>query len=363
MKILLVDDSKTMRDLISHYLSEINFKNVDIKKCVNATEALECYDEYKPDIVLLDYVLPDFTGLEVIKKLRKKYDFIPVIMVTSQDDVKLVTEAINAGAQNYILKDRLSAEALYLNIQDTIRKIKGKKRELLYKAELERSNEELEIFCHRASHDLQAPLRSVVAFSQILKDRYSDVYDEKAHLYSDLIIESGKNMSDLINSLLDFSTITLIKKEAQEEDLNELVEEVKNSLSEDIEKRNAIIEIGKLPIAKCHKFQISQLFQNLILNALKYSSSERNPKIKIKAEDVKTHYKFSIEDNGMGISEKNLQKIFKPFERLHSQDNISGTGIGLATCTKAVKIHRGIITAESIEGKGSQFIFTIAKKL
>lgn len=359
MKILIVDDSRSIRELVVKYLSQTNFQNLDLKKCGTATEALDIYDDFKPDIVLLDYILPDFTGLEVIKKLRRKHKVLPIIMVTSQDDVKLVTDAMNAGAQNYLLKDRLSPETLYLNIQDTNRKVRSLKSEIKYRAELKRSNEELESFCYRAAHDLQAPLRSIIEFSKKLKEKYIDVFDDQAIKYTNLIINSGTNMSSLIDSLLNYSAITNQANNPEKVNLNNLLSEIVESLQSDIKSRGAEIKIAELPTIECYKYHMAQLFQNLILNALKYSSLERRPEISVLYEETPAYYSFVVKDNGIGIKDKFLKKIFMPFERLHSNKKIAGTGIGLSTCVKIVKMHKGDISVKSQEGVGTEFYFTI----
>ena len=230
-------------------------------------------------------------------------------------------------------------------------------------AELERSAEELTNFAYIASHDLQEPLRKIIAFGDRLAGKFGSVLNETGRDYIDRMQKSAIRMKSLIDSLLHFSRVTSHSTPFQQVDLNEVISEVLSDLEVQIERTKGRVEVDTLPNVEGEKFQMHQLFQNLISNGLKYHSDERAPVIKIKYagfdNDLEEIY---IEDNGKGFDEKHLDRIFRPFERLHGHSEYSGTGMGLAICHKIVTHHKGQITAKSQPNKGSTFIVKLPGK-
>ncbi len=235
----------------------------------------------------------------------------------------------------------------------------------LYKAELdakmvalEKKNEELAQFNYIASHDLQEPLRTVTSFSKLLAKENKDVLNETGLEYLDFILQASERMQQLIMELLDYSRIGR-DKVLMDIDCNRVVELVLLDMSARTNEDNAQVEIGELPTIKGYKMEMRQLFQNLLSNALKFSKKDETPRIKISSQREDSHWLFKIEDNGIGIAERHLHKIFGIFQRLHSRKKYEGTGIGLAHCKKIVEIHNGEIWVDSEKGKGSTFYFTI----
>ena len=167
-------------------------------------------------------------------------------------------------------------------------------------------------------------------------------------------------MKTLINDLLNYSRTSITAIEYHEVNVADVINEIKNTFSEDLNEPTAGIFFNALPVIRANRIQMSQLFQNLIGNAIKYRS-EAPPQIHIAATKTPTHWIFSIKDNGLGIDSKHFEKIFVIFQRLHSNSTHKGTGIGLAICKKIVERHGGEIWLESEKGKGSTFIFSIAK--
>jgi PAS domain S-box-containing protein len=227
--------------------------------------------------------------------------------------------------------------------------------------ELAISNKELEQFAFVTSHDLQEPLRMVTSFLNLLQKKYGAQLDEKAHQYIHYAIDGSKRMKQIILDLLDYSTIVKIGEEKEGVDLQDILEETQILFRKKIEELDAQITVEPLPKITAHKAPMRQLFQNLINNALIYHHPNRKTKIQVRVKSKKTHWQFSIMDNGIGISPEYHEKIFIIFQRLHTVDRYSGTGMGLAICKKIVEQYGGDIWVESEEGKGSAFHFTLAK--
>jgi PAS domain S-box-containing protein len=228
-------------------------------------------------------------------------------------------------------------------------------------SELAASNAELERFAYIASHDLQEPLRMVSSFLQLLQKRYSGQLDGKADQYIHYAVDGAERMKALIMDLLEYSRVGTGKENFTPVDTAVVMKEVGVIFHEKIIAAKAQIEFDLLPVVTGDKVQLTQLFQNLLSNALKYHS-DRPPRIRIGAIEEPTEWKFSVTDNGIGIDSQFFDKIFIIFQRLHNKTDYGGTGIGLAICKKIVERHGGSIWVESTPQQGSTFYFTIHKK-
>jgi PAS domain S-box-containing protein len=227
---------------------------------------------------------------------------------------------------------------------------------------LEELNKDLQDFAFIASHDLQEPLRKVQAFGDLLGSKCADSLDETARDYVKRMQTAASRMQNLLNSLLSYSRLTTKAEPIQEMALNESVEEALSNLEIMIRETNAHVEVGELLTVQADRFQMIQLFQNLIGNALKYHRDGQAPHVKIYARSGSEGgtYEIRVEDNGIGFEEKYIDRIFLPFQRLHGRSSdYGGVGMGLAICKKIVERHCGEITGRSVLGKGSTFIVTL----
>ncbi len=229
-----------------------------------------------------------------------------------------------------------------------------------YVEQLKSKNKELEQFSYITSHDLQEPLRTVLSFIDVIQEDYSDKLDEELNLYLKYISEASTRMSNLIKSLLDYSRIGH-NGVVGIVDCNTLLDSVIADLKYKIDNSHAEINYSKLPSIEGFNLELRLLFQNLIINAIKFQKKTEVPKIDITFEDKGTHWQFNIADNGIGIKEEFQNKIFVIFQRLHNREEYDGTGIGLSHCQKIVQLHGGEIWVTSEAGIGSTFHFTIPK--
>lgn len=253
-------------------------------------------------------------------------------------------------------------------VQDITARIKGEEKLRSKNEELKRSNAELESFNRVASHDLQEPMRKIQMFVSRLAEGELEKLSDKGKMYFDKIDSSANRMQTLIKYLLAYSRINRTKKDFIRISLNETLEKVLGDLEERIEESSAEITLENLPLIKAIPFQMEQLFNNLVSNAIKYRSLTEPTKIAITCKKLsrnkisevfdkkrKNYYKITIVDNGIGFDQENSEKIFGLFERLHQKEEYSGTGIGLAICKKIVLNHKGYIFAKSEPGAGSTF--------
>lgn len=233
--------------------------------------------------------------------------------------------------------------------------------------ELNRSNQELEQFAYVASHDLQEPLRKVRAFGDRLVNKYKEQLGEEGKGYIERMENAATRMQVLIDDLLNFSRLSRTKEPFVPVDLKEICRSVINDLEISIEQKKANIILENLPVIEAIPSQMRQLFQNLISNAIKFSSKDRDPEIIIRGETFADEHgkqmsRVQVKDNGIGFDEKYADRIFNIFQRLHGRNEYAGTGIGLAVCKKITENHGGGIRAEGNPGEGSAFIIELPLK-
>ncbi len=224
--------------------------------------------------------------------------------------------------------------------------------------ELARSNKELEQFAYVSSHDLQEPLWMITGYLQLLQRRYQGELDDRADKYIHFAVDGAFRMQNLINDILEFSRVTTSTREPGPTKCEFILNQVLFNLKLFIKENKAIISHGSLPEVMIDSTQLVQIFQNLIINGIKFHS-EVSPKIHISAEKKDHEWIFSVQDNGIGIDLQYSEKIFEIFKRLHKKEEYPGTGIGLAICKKIVERCGGRIWVESELGKGSTFYFTL----
>jgi PAS domain S-box-containing protein len=239
------------------------------------------------------------------------------------------------------------------------RDITGRKRaeaELeRYAEELKRSNGELQEFAVVASHDLQEPLRKITAFSERLRDRAAGQLDELSQDYLGRMHSAADRMARLIESLLDYSRVATRALPFEQVDLARLMLGVLTDLEQRVRETHAEVTIGRLPSVQGDPTQLHQLFQNLLGNALKFHAPQSLPKIAVRAQESPRKWEISVTDNGIGFDPSCVERIFRPFQRLHGRNEYEGSGMGLAICRKIAQRHGATIAVHSEPGKGSTF--------
>jgi len=306
------------------------------------------------------------SGLSVLKYWEGEVGIeIPVPFIQTLNEVqfngKRKNLEIHLDNQVFVFSIVSIPAMNYCNIygQDITERKKAESKIEQYAKALERSNNALQEFASIASHDLQEPPRKIITFGNQLKHIPGNS-DKRSEDYLNRMQQTAARMQTLILDLLRYSQVHTEAKPPRQINLRNIVDEVIEILEKRISETRGTIIIDSLPALHAQDFQMRELFQNLIGNALKYHREGVYPVIKIKSCQMENqHWKITVEDNGIGFDEKHKNKIFSPFHRLHGRSAYEGTGMGLAICKKIVDRHRGTITAQSTPEKGSTFIIIL----
>ena len=304
-------------------------------------------DDLEPDLYQFNRMLKsEIDSYSMDKRFLRKdgeilYTFLSVSCVRKED-----------GSVDYVIA----------HLQDITDKMKIEITLRERTKDLERSNKELEQFAYVASHDLQEPLRKISSFTELFVRRFPDLVDEKGRKYISYILDGARRMRKLIQDLLMYSRAGRTNVDLQDVNFDEIIGKIKLDLSKLIKSNHAELIIHSLPVVKVNPTGIYQVFQNLIRNAIKFNQTDR-PQVIISAKREKGKWLFCVEDNGIGIEPEYQDRIFVIFQRLHTREEYTGTGIGLSVCKKIIEQQGGHIWIESKAGEGTKFFFTIPDKV
>ncbi len=403
-KILLVDDREDNLLSIETILAPMGYHFV---KATSGRQALKVLlSEFDFAMILMDVRMPNLNGFETAALIyeREKLKHIPIIFITANNyGDENMYKGYQSGAIDYIFKpinpdilrakvgvlidlykmNRLLVEqerkliSINKNLEREIEerksneeKVKKLNQQLLENiASLESANKDLERFAFMASHDLQEPLRKIRMFSDRLFNKYNTVSEEDTKSIM-RIQKAAERMQALIIDILSFSKVSADKTDFCDVDLNTLVKEIINEMSEEIKENKVAISVEEMPSLYVNPNLMSTVFQNLIGNAMKYRRKDIETKIKLRHEIsqginghsqilTNRYCRIFVEDNGIGFDPKYSEEIFGMFRRLHKHDEYTGTGVGLALCKKIAELHNGYISARSKLGEGSTFILSM----
>jgi signal transduction histidine kinase len=383
--------------------------NINFQLYTNAEEAFRAAVEKTPELIISDIIMPGMDGYEFCKLVKSTDGLsqIPVILLTSLQDSHDIIKGLQAGADNFITKpysfDYLYSRIQYLLISRDIRfagsaemviemafhgqkyRINSDKKQILdlllsvyeaaiqrndeltaMKAELETANEnlkqansDLEAFSRTVSHDLKSPLNGIIGFSEILMSQCTSCQNEDTKDYLAIIHQSAWAMSNLIKDLLHFAQAGNVEIEHEPVDLTKMADEVMiNILTRDL-TRKINLSIEPNLHAKADPKMVRIVLDNLLGNAYKYSAQKEVTTIVFGKKEYYGHDLFYVKDNGAGFDMSMSEKLFQPFQRLHSEEEYKGTGVGLCTVQRIIEKHGGQIWAESVLGEGSTFFFTL----
>ena len=408
IKILLVDDREDNLFSIETILEKDNYTIVKARSGREALKVLLHQQDFS--LILMDVQMPELNGFETATIIyeRDKLKNIPIIFITAFSyDEDYIFKGYKTGGVDYIYKP-IKPELLRMKVSVFVELYRKNQQLLLHEkkllaanrslqkeieerktseekirllngqlvnnnAHLKAINEELDRFAYVASHDLQEPLRKIMVFSD--KILMNENMDEETEKYFKKIINSSKRMQMLINDLLSFSRQSVSSSDFERIDLNTLAREAIAELEIEVEKSNAKIHLGELPVVQAIPSLMKQLLYNLVSNAVKFRKKDVDPLIHIEAKKMydpdhslpansngHKYYKVSISDNGIGFDPKYSDEIFMVFKRLNSYHEYEGTGVGLSICKKIIEKHNGSILAQSEPGKGSIFSFVLPEK-
>lgn len=392
--ILLIDGDEANLATVSELLAGSGY-DVDIAESGDKGVAL--FEQKLYDLVLADLEMNGMDGIEVLKEVKKIDHDALVVIITDNEEVQSVIQALQSGASDYILKpckkdeflsrisdclekripkgelkqndeklvemnEKLKTEISLRNESEMELK-KNQEKLLKYVRELERSNRSLDEFAMIASHDLQEPLRKIIVFGDRLKKLVPDLNDEGADSLK-RIFRAVHRMQELIRDLIQYSRINFSEKGTVPVDLNELVDEVIADLDLQISRSNGNISADFLPTIQADPVQARLLFQNLIGNALKFSRIDVPLELHISCSEKKQGFhEIIFKDNGIGFEQKFADRIFKPFERLNPKLSYEGSGMGLAICKKIIDCFGGKVSAFGRPGVGAEFFIGLPEQI
>jgi PAS domain S-box-containing protein len=304
----------------------------------------------------LDLFHPEYRGL-VSDRIRKLREGSPVPLVHERI-VRLDGSVRDVEVAAFPFEDD-AGPAIEVILRDVTDRKAAERRTAEYAERLAASNEDLERFAYVASHDLQEPLRSIVGFSQLLERRYRGQLDQDADEFIGFIIEGGQRMQALIQDLLAFSRVTTGARPFERVEMASVFDDVVAELDGPIREAGASVAREVLPAVTGDRTQVRQVLANLVGNAVKYRRAGVRPEVSVSARPVDGMVEFAVRDNGIGIEEQYFDRIFEMFRRLHTHDEVEGTGIGLAVVKRIVERHGGRVRVESTPGEGSTFFFTL----
>jgi light-regulated signal transduction histidine kinase (bacteriophytochrome) len=317
-------------------------------------DALSAVRKRAPDLVLLDINLPDIDGFEVCRQIKNDPETarVPVIFLSAARLADLdVIAGLEYGGDNY-LREPVDPAVLVATVRALL-------RERDVQEALVRSNEQLRRFAFVVSHELQEPLRMVKSYTQLIAQRFKDNLDAEAGDYVQFTVAGVNRMEKFIHDMLAYSQAAEADVDMKPFSCRTAVDWALIELEPAISEAKAKVEIGNLPTVLGDVGRMSQVFKNLIGNAIKYRS-EHSPTIQVSSADQGNEHVISISDNGIGIDPKYFDSIFVLFKRLHGRDR-AGSGVGLAICKEIVEHHGGRIWVESNPGEGSRFCFSLPK--
>ena len=358
-KILIVDDKPENLVALRIVLKDLD---IELVEATSGNEALKATLRHDFALALLDIQMPEMDGYELAGILREeeKTMHLPFIFISAvYTDNLNVFKGYEKGAFSFITKP-FQPEILINKVKFFIDKHQQEITLLELNEELKNSNKELEAFSYSVSHDLRAPLRAINGYAEILNEDYGAKLDDEGKRIIEIIRDNATRMGILIDDLLSFSRIGRKEIQMREIDMNEMVEEVMVELNKSM-THHAKIKIGKLHEAKADYGLLRQVMFNLISNAVKYSSKKKNPVVEISSEEKNGEIIFSVKDNGAGFDMRYADKLFGVFQRLHSQDEFEGTGVGLAIVQRIISRHKGKSWAEGKVNEGAIFYFSLPK--
>lgn len=387
-RILTVDDNAMFLELVGDELREEGY---EVIKARSGEEALKLLSFERVDGILLDLHMPGMSGSETCRQIKASPALrnVPLIMVSSSDDARSMVDGMNAGADDYIkksadlgvLKARLRAQLRRKHFEDETRRVREEilqkeaesraarelaetRSRLLSKLqaknrELQGLNQELEMFAYTVSHDLRQPLRGMDGFSKVLLEEYGDVIDERGRHYLERVRAGAQRMGELIEGLLVLSRVGRRQLRPQAVNLERLAKAVFQRLCEgDPSRRVSLVCHGPL-MATADGELVEAVLENLLGNAWKFTARLTEATIEVGTAFARGATAFYVKDNGAGFSMDYADKLFQPFQRLHSQREFTGTGIGLATVQRIIHRHGGELWGEAAPGEGATFYFTL----
>lgn len=349
LRILIADDDAGDRKQIKRAIQQagLPWQWVETE---STEQAIAICEQTEFDCVIFDYHLPGQDGLVGISAIHERFPHLPIIMSTGQGDEMIAADAMKRGASDYIPKASFTADSIRKMVENAIEKARLQRK-------VKQQQDDLEVFARVLAHDLSAPAAAIHTFATRIAERLATGQPAKAVEYADWVIQTADRMTRLIETLHRYTTADA-KVPFEPVDMNRVLEAALANLQDLIRDSSCKVTSTDLPVIFGSAPQLIQLLQNLIGNAIKYC--DQSAEIYLEASKCNdSGWQISVVDNGIGIPEAHLKRVFEPFVRISSASNRKGSGLGLATCKKIVERHKGNIWCQSNAGSGTTFFFTL----
>jgi signal transduction histidine kinase len=368
----LVEDNPGDARLIQEMLREPPAAPFRVDWSSRLDEVLARLERESFDVLLLDLGLPDSQGLATFHRVYGRAPKVPIIIFSGATNVELAVEAVAHGAQDYLVKGQIDGARLKTAIRYAIERKRAEsqiqqlnnaleRRVAERTAQLEAANKELESFSYSVSHDLRAPLRSIDGFSQALLEDCADKLDPKGADYLHRVRAAAQRMGNLIDDLLQLSRVGRTELVRRPVSLSEIARTVVTELQTRDPDRQVQVEIEEELIADVDGRLMRIVLDNLLGNAWKFTANVARPCLQLRSDATGGAPVYFVKDNGAGFDMAYVDKLFRPFQRLHRECDFPGTGIGLATIRRIIDRHGGRVWAEGVVGGGATIYFTMPR--
>jgi signal transduction histidine kinase len=369
-RVLLIEDNPGDARLIRELLAEAKGSSFSVEVANYLSTGIDRLVRAEADIVLLDLGLPDSQGFDTFIKVHNLVPQVPIVILSGLTDEELAAKAVSEGAQDYLVKGHVDSNLLGRSLRYAIERKRAEVELQKYRDHLEELvvqrtteltavNKELESFSYSVSHDLRSPLRSIDGFSQALLEDYSDKLDEKGKDYLHRARSAAQRMSHLIDDLLNLSRVTRSEMRHETVDLSTLARKVTAELQKTQPGRHVEFVITEGLTVNGDTALLRVALENMLGNAWKFTGKQPKARIEFGVTHHEGKPTYYVRDDGVGFDMTYVGKIFAPFQRLHSNDEFPGTGIGLATVQRIILRHGGKVWAEGAVGKEATFYFTL----
>jgi len=362
-RLLIVDDEAMLMEALCNTLQAQDYEVVG---CTSAAAALTALEQTPFDVLLADLTMPEMNGIELLRAALQIDPLLVVIIMTGDGTISTAVAAMQSGAHDYILKPfNLSAMLPVLTRGLAVRQLRLENASLEQRlrkraAELEAANRELEAYTRSVSHDLRTPLNGIIGFTELLNMQFAAQIPAEAQIMLSYVHTSALRMNQLIDDLLRLSKLGQQALHIENVDIESEVRALCDELNRQYSARTIALRIDALPPVQADRALLRQVFANLLSNAYKFTRNMPLAKIDVGSEIQEGERVFYVRDNGAGFDMANVEKLFGVFQRLHSNTDFEGNGVGLSIVQRIVQRHGGRIWAVSAPHRGATFYFTLA---
>jgi len=371
LTLLYVEDEKVTRDAVSSMVSR-RFPQLVVRTAENGAQGLQLFRELGADLVITDMKMPVMHGIEMARQIVAEKKHTPIIVTSAHGDMDYFIESIEIGISRYVMKP-IEVNKLFSALEDTIarltleRELEAQQESIVAlnqhltarASELEIANRDLEAFSYTVSHDLRTPLTNINGYCQVILEIFGAELDPKCKEFIEVIYSETVAMNELIKTLLDFSRLARKEVIRSRTDLSEMAQTAASGFLMRAPERSASFQIAPGIVTNCDPDLLRVVLENLLGNAFKYTGKKEQALIEFGVTGSAAEQVYFVRDNGAGFDMAQTDKLFSAFQRLHSEREFNGFGIGLATVYRIIQRHGGRIWAEGVREQGASFYFTL----